>query len=62
MCEKKYGKEGARERIVATTDREKGALKKLATDKASVDKQYRWTLFSINCCRFIPYRYGWYRH
>lgn len=27
MCEKKYGKEGARERIVATTDREKGALK-----------------------------------
>ena len=32
MCEKKYGKEGARERIVATTDREKGALKKLAKD------------------------------
>lgn len=33
MCEKKYGKEGARERIVATTDKEKGALKKLATDE-----------------------------
>ncbi|WP_455920392.1 glucose-6-phosphate isomerase [Priestia megaterium] len=28
--EKKYGKEGARERIFATTDQEKGALKKLA--------------------------------
>ena len=36
MCEKKYGKEGARERIVATTDREKGALKKLATDEGYV--------------------------
>ena len=31
MCEKKYGKEGARERIVATTDREKVLFKKLAT-------------------------------
>lgn len=30
MLEKKYGKEGARERIFATTDREKGALKGLA--------------------------------
>lgn len=30
MIEKKYGKEGARERIIATTDREKGALKELA--------------------------------
>lgn len=29
--EKKYGKEGARKRIYATTDQEKGALKKLAT-------------------------------
>jgi glucose-6-phosphate isomerase len=29
--EKKYGKSGARERIVAITDKEKGALKKLAT-------------------------------
>ena len=28
--EKKYGKEGAKERIYATTDKEKGALKKLA--------------------------------
>lgn len=28
--EKKYGKDGAKERIFATTDREKGALKKLA--------------------------------
>ena len=36
MCEKKYGKEGARERIVATTDREKGALKKLSTDEGYV--------------------------
>ncbi|RXT04915.1 glucose-6-phosphate isomerase [Ammoniphilus sp. CFH 90114] len=31
--EKKYGKEGARKRIYATTDREKGALKKLATEE-----------------------------
>ncbi|MCB6364744.1 glucose-6-phosphate isomerase [Intestinibacillus massiliensis] len=30
MIEKKYGKEGAKERIIATTDREKGALKELA--------------------------------
>ena len=33
MCEKKYGKEGARERIVATTDKAKGALKTLATEE-----------------------------
>jgi len=31
--EKKYGKQGARERIIAITDKEKGALKKLATDE-----------------------------
>ncbi|MCU6710897.1 glucose-6-phosphate isomerase [Paenibacillus sp. J5C_2022] len=31
--EKKYGKEAARKRIYATTDREKGALKKLATEE-----------------------------
>lgn len=31
--EKKYGKEEARSRIIAITDREKGALKKLATDE-----------------------------
>ena len=31
MLEKKYGKEGARERIYATTDKAKGALKTLAT-------------------------------
>ncbi|MGG1878169.1 glucose-6-phosphate isomerase [Paenibacillus cisolokensis] len=31
--EKKYGKEEARKRIYATTDREKGALKKLATEE-----------------------------
>ncbi|MBD2844289.1 glucose-6-phosphate isomerase [Paenibacillus sp. IB182496] len=31
--EKKYGKEEARSRIYATTDREKGALKKLATEE-----------------------------
>lgn len=31
--EKKYGKEGARKRIYATTDREKGALKKLADEE-----------------------------
>jgi len=30
LMEKKYGKEGARKRIYATTDRAKGALKKLA--------------------------------
>jgi glucose-6-phosphate isomerase len=33
VLEKKYGKEGARKRIYATTDREKGALKKLATEE-----------------------------
>ncbi|WP_168121050.1 glucose-6-phosphate isomerase [Paenibacillus sp. HB172176] len=31
--EKKYGKEEARKRIYATTDKEKGALKKLATEE-----------------------------
>jgi glucose-6-phosphate isomerase len=30
LLEKRYGKEGAKERIYATTDKEKGALKKLA--------------------------------
>ena len=33
MCEKKYGKEGAAERIYATTDKARGALKKLATEE-----------------------------
>ncbi|AEI39265.1 glucose-6-phosphate isomerase [Paenibacillus mucilaginosus] len=33
LLEKKYGKEGARKRIYATTDKAKGALKKLATEE-----------------------------
>lgn len=33
LLEHKYGKEGARERIYATTDKSKGALKKLADDE-----------------------------
>ncbi|WP_152394957.1 glucose-6-phosphate isomerase [Paenibacillus guangzhouensis] len=33
LLEKKYGKEGARKRIYATTDREKGALKKLSNEE-----------------------------
>lgn len=33
MAEKKYGKEKAKERIVATTDKAKGALKTLATNE-----------------------------
>ena len=33
LLEKKYGKEGARERIYATTDRARGALKTLATQE-----------------------------
>lgn len=33
LLEKKYGKEAARKRIYATTDKEKGALKKLATEE-----------------------------
>lgn len=33
MLEKKYGKEGAAKRIYATTDKEKGALKNLATEE-----------------------------
>lgn len=33
LLEKKYGKEEARKRIYATTDREKGALKKLAAEE-----------------------------
>ena len=33
MCETKYGKVGAKERIVATTDKAKGALKTLATEE-----------------------------
>ena len=33
MLERKYGKEGAAKRIYATTDKEKGALKNLATEE-----------------------------
>lgn len=33
MMEKKYGKEGAAKRIYATTDKEKGSLKNLATEE-----------------------------
>ncbi|GAA0363511.1 glucose-6-phosphate isomerase [Bacillus horti] len=33
LLEKKYGEEGAKSRIFATTDKEKGALKQLATEK-----------------------------
>ncbi len=33
MAEKKYGKEGAAKRIYATTDKEKGSLKELATEE-----------------------------
>ncbi|WP_018756401.1 glucose-6-phosphate isomerase [Paenibacillus terrigena] len=33
LLEKKYGKEGARKRIYATTDREQGALKKLSNEE-----------------------------
>ena len=33
LCEKKYGKEEAAKRIYATTDKEKGALKKLSDDE-----------------------------
>ncbi|WP_426451123.1 glucose-6-phosphate isomerase [Paenibacillus sp. S-38] len=33
LLEKKYGKEGARKRIYATTDKAKGALKSLATEE-----------------------------
>ena len=33
ILEDKYGKEGARERIYATTDKARGALKKMATDE-----------------------------
>lgn len=33
MCETKYGKDGAKERIVATTDKARGALKTLATEE-----------------------------
>ena len=33
LCEKKYGKDGAKDRIFATTDKARGALKQLATDE-----------------------------
>ena len=33
LCEKKYGKEGAKKRIFATTDKARGALKQLATEE-----------------------------
>ncbi len=33
LLEKKYGKEGSKRRIFATTDKERGALKKLATEE-----------------------------
>ncbi|MCU5745965.1 glucose-6-phosphate isomerase [Staphylococcus sp. SQ8-PEA] len=34
LLEEKYGKDGARKRIFATTDKEKGALKELATNES----------------------------
>lgn len=33
ICEERYGKDGARERIIATTDKAKGALKTLANNE-----------------------------
>lgn len=33
LCEKKYGKDGAKERIFATTDKARGALKKLCDEE-----------------------------
>src|SRR5690554_120671 len=33
LAEKKYGKDGAKERIIVTTDREKGALRKMAEEE-----------------------------
>lgn len=36
LLEQRYGKQGARERIVAITDKNKGALKQLATDEGYV--------------------------
>ena len=33
LCEEKYGKAGAKDRIFATTDKSRGALKKLADDE-----------------------------
>ena len=33
LCEQRYGREGAKERIFATTDKERGVLKKLADDE-----------------------------
>lgn len=33
LLEQKYGKEGAKKRIIATTDQQRGALKKLATEE-----------------------------
>lgn len=35
LCESKYGKEGARERIFATTDKERGALKSWRMTRAT---------------------------
>ena len=42
MCEDKYGKEGAKERIVATTDKARGALKTLATEEFLVLAIFSW--------------------
>lgn len=64
MCEAKYGKEGARERIVATTDKARGALKTLATEEGYTtfvipdDVGGRYSV--LTPVGTIPYCNGWY--
>ena len=60
LCEQRYGREGAKERIFATTDKERGALKKLADDEATRPLLCRITSAAVSrcsrrsvCCRWL---------
>lgn len=50
LCESKYGKEGARERIFATTDKERGALKSWRMTRATRPLLYRITSAAVSRC------------
>ena len=54
MMEKKYGKEEAAKRIYATTDKARGSLKKLATEKGMKHLLYRMTWAAVS-----PYSRRW---
>ena len=64
ILEKKYGKEGAKERIFVTTDRENGALKKMSERLRNIchTQQYWRTIFCLLCSWSITNRCCRHRH